>query len=482
MAASRAGAASSGTLTIATAADSEPASLDGQVDPYVTAWLLNSFVTDPLVYLTSEGKYLPMLATRWTVSSAGRIWTIALRAGVTFQDGTPLDADAVKFNIDRVMSPETHSALMANYLGVKNFLKADVLDKATVRIIYGSPVPALLYGLSIFPLWSPTAVRQYGSNYQQHLVGEGAFRLAEWVRGDHVRFVKNSAYRGGPPSQVHTGPAFLDSIMVRFVGDAGVLGQVLKTGEVNMVAGLPAQALPAYAHDPNYLVVAGYQPGNGMMFSPNTSRPPLDDVRVRRALRLAYDQDEMNQVLYSGTYTPVKGPLTKYTLYYWRGAETAYPKDPAKAKALLDQAGWKINPRTGAREKDGKPLAVTLIMLHHKEIGEYLAAQFREIGVATRIEVVPGPIQLQRAQSGDFDLIYERLRSFEPDILFDEFYSTDPVKRKALFEETQKFVTQEALYLPTLDDPQYYAMNKAVRGFKLGAIGGWFFVGDIATA
>src|SRR4029077_9505812 len=179
-AASRASAASSGNLTIATAADSEPASLDGQVDPYVTAWLLNSFVPDPLVYLTSGGKYLPMLATRWTISSEGRIWTVSLRTGITFQDGTPLDADAVKFNIDRVMSPETHSALMANYLGVKNFLKADVLDKATVRIIYGSPVPALLYGLSIFPLWSPTAVRQYGSNYQQHLSGEGGRQLGQW--------------------------------------------------------------------------------------------------------------------------------------------------------------------------------------------------------------------------------------------------------------------------------------------------------------
>ena len=172
-------ASTGGSLTIAMPANSEPASLDGQVDPYVSAWLLNSFVTDPLVLLHSSGKYVPLLATGWTISAKGQIWTLSLRQGVTFQDGTPFDAEAVKFNIDRVMNPETHSALMASYLGVKSFLKAEVVDRYTVRAIYSSPVPALLYGLSIFPLWSPAAVSQFGSSFQQHLVGEDAARLAE---------------------------------------------------------------------------------------------------------------------------------------------------------------------------------------------------------------------------------------------------------------------------------------------------------------
>jgi peptide/nickel transport system substrate-binding protein len=501
------GAAASSDLTIATPADQEPASLDGQVDPYQSAWLYNSFVTDPLVVLSSTGKYLPNLATAWNVSSQGRIWTLSLRQGVTFQDGTPFDSEAVQFNIERVMNPATHSALMANYLGVKNFLKAEAPDKNTVELIYSAPVPALLYGLSICPLWSPAAVRQYGTTFQQHLVGEGAFKLAEWVRGDHVRFVKNPAYRGGPPAQNHAGAAYLDSITIKFVGDPGVLGQVLKTNEVQMVAGLPAQALPTYQQDPNFQVIAGYQPGNGLMFTMNTSRPGLSDVRVRRALRYAYDQDKMNQTLYNGTYTVVKGPLTKYTLYYWKGAERAYAYDPAKAKAMLDDAGWKVNGSTGVREQNGKPLALTMIMLHHQEIGEYLSAQFRQIGVSLTPQVVPGPVQLQRAQSGDFDLIYERLRSYEPDILYDEYYSknaiaggwawsrfqnpgldkilldsqgtTDPAVRQTAFTKVQEYVTDQALYLPTLDDPQLYVMPKSVKGFRLGAVGGWYFLNDM---
>lgn len=496
-----------GQLIIAASSSIEPASMDGQVDPYTSTWLFDSFVSDPLVILTAQAKYVPGLATSWSVTSNGKIWTLKLRTNVKFQDGTPLDAEAVKFNIERVMNPQTHSALMADYLGAKNFLKADAVDKSTVRIIYSAPVPALLFGFSIFPIWSPEAVKKYGASFQQHLVGEGAFMMTEWVKGDHVKFTRYPDYGGLPPIQTHTGAAYLESITVRFVGEEGVLGQVLKSGEVNMVMGLPSQALATYKNNPDFQVTTGYQPGNGMQFVFNTSKPPLDDLKVRQALRHAYDQTKMNQTLYDGNYVVVKGPLTKYSLYYWQGADSSYPYSPEKAKTFLDEAGWKLNPRAGVREKDGKPLVLTMVMLHHKEIGEYLAAQFRPLGVTLKIETVPGPVQLQRVLSGDFDIMYERLRSFEPDVLFAEFYSknnkpggwawtrfqnpglddtllktqetSDPETRAKLFTAAQKIITEFALSLPTLDDPQYFAMRKTIEGFKLGATGNWFFVNDM---
>ena len=496
-----------GGLVIATAADGEPASLDGQVDPYTNAFLFDSFVSDPLVVLSPSGKFLPGLASQWTTSTDGRLWTFTIRAGVTFQDGTTCDAEAVRFNIERVMNPDTHSALMASDLGQANFLRAEAVGGNQVRLIYGEPFPGLLSGMSIFPIWSPAAVKQYGASFQQHLVGEGAFRLTSWVRGDHVAFAKNPNYQGGVTVQKHQGAAYLDSITVKFVGDPGVLGEILKTGEVNMVMGLPAQALANYANNPKYRLATGFQPGNGLMFTMNTARAPLDDLRVRQALRHAYDQHKMNQTLYNGTYVEVYGPLTKYSLYYWKGAETSYRYDPAKAQALLDAAGWKVNAQSGIREREGKPLALVMVMLHHREIGEYLAAQLRAIGVDLRIDVVPGPVQLQRAQNGDFNLMYERLRTLEPDILFSEFYSKnerpggwawsrfhnaqlddvllktqgtgDPQLRAQYFLEAQKLLTEFAVCLPTLDDPQFFVMNGNVKGFQLGATGAWFFANDM---
>jgi peptide/nickel transport system substrate-binding protein len=322
-----------------------------------------------------------------------------------------------------------------------------------------------------------------------------------------MRFVRVPTYAGGPPAQEHTGPAHLDSITMKFVGEDAILGEVLRAGEVNMVMELPAQAVASYRNQPDFQLVAGYQPGTGMQFVFNTSRPPLDDVRVRRALRHAYDPDRMNQTLYDNLYVVVKGPLTKYTRCYWRGAEDVYRFDPARANSLLDEAGWRMNPRTGIREKDGRPLSLVMVMLHHKEIGEYLATQFKAIGVDLRPEVVPGTVQLQRAQAGQFDLMYERLRSFEPDDLFSMWYSqnnqpggwawsrfqdagldqillrtqatADPKERCRLFTEAQRIITDQSLHLPTLDNPIYYAMHRSVKGFKLGAFGAWFFVKDI---
>jgi peptide/nickel transport system substrate-binding protein len=497
-----------GGLIIATAASSEPALSDGQVDPYVMTWLLDSFVTDPLVLLTPEGEYKPMLATGWVLSPDGKTLTLTLRKGIKFQDGTPFNAEAVKFNIDRVMDPNTHSLLMADNLGVKQFKATEVVDEFTVRIVYNAPVPSVFYGLSVCPMWSPTAVKKYGADFHLNLVGTGAFKMTEWVKGSHVKFVKDPNYIGGPPWQEHAGPAYLDSITIKWVGEAAVLGEVLKTGEVNMVMSLPAQSLAFYKSNPDFQVIPAYQPGTGMQFTMNTSRPPLDDIRVRQALRYAYDQDKINQTLYDSYNVAVKAPLTKFSRCYWKGAEDAYKYDPEKAKSLLEEAGWKVNSRTGIREKEGKPLAFTIQMLHHSEIGEYLGTPFRAIGVDLKMEVIPGPVSQQRAASGEFDFMYERLRHFEPDVLYSVWYSkntppggwawsrfqndkldevllktqstADPDERCKLFIEAQKMVTEFALALPTVDDAVYFAMPKSVKGFKLGvASGGWFFVNDM---
>ena len=497
-----------GDLVIAWPADEEPANMDSQVDPYDSTKLLNSFIADPLIRLDSSGKYIPMLARTWTVSPDGKVWTITLQSGLRFQDGSPVNAEAVKFNIDRIMDPNTHSAELANFLGASHFQRVDVVNSTTVRVTYSAPVPIALWGFSVAPIWSPTAVKRYGTSFQQHLLGRGAFKMTEWVHADHVKFVRDPSYTSGPPWQAHNGPAYLHSITVRFVGEAGVLGQVLKSGEVNMVYKLPAQSLGDYRNNPDYEVAPGYQPGTGMQFVMNTSKPALSDVRVRQALRYAYDSNQMNETLYRGDFVAVKGPLTKYSRFYWKGAEDFYPYNPEKAKVLLDETGWKVNPQTGVREKDGQPLTLTIVMLHHKEIGEYLAAQFKNVGVDLKVTVVPGPVQLQRAQSGDFDLMYERQRTFEPyGTLYAVWYSKNDQpggwawsrfhndaldaallrtqqassedELQSIWTQVQRMVTEFALALPTVDDAAYYATRKKVQGLKLGAIGNWFFVNDM---
>jgi len=498
-----------GDLVIGVLADKEPASMDAHVDPFFLARLTNSFVADPLILLTTEGEYKPLLATSWTLSPDGTTWTFALRKDVKFQDGTPFNAGAVKFNIDRVMDPETQSALMADYLGVKEYSAAEVVDEFTVKVIYNAQVPTVLWGLSQFPVWSPTAVEEYDKRFHENLVGIGAFRMDEWVRGSHVKLVKDPNYNGGSPLQEHTGPAYLDSLTFRFVGEEAILGEVLKTGEVNMVMELPAQFADTYRDDPGFQVVDGYQPSTGIQFVMNQDHQPLADIRVRQALSHAYDQDKLNETLFDGNWIAIKGPLSRVTKCYWQGAEDVYPYDPEIAESLLEEAGWEVNPTTGIREKDGKPLSLTLVLVggHRAPIAEYLGAHLRNIGVELNTEIVPGPVQFERALNGDFDLIYERLRSFEPDVLFTMWYSknlkpggwswsrfqndefdeillktqstADPDERCELFVEAQKMITENALALPIINSAIIYGMDKDVKGFRLGVLGTNFFVNDM---
>jgi len=501
-------AAAGGDLVIATRGSAEPASLDGQIDPYANTWLMNSWVADRLLMLTPEGEYKPMLAERWTLSPNGKVLTIFLRSGLKFQDGTDIDAEAVKFNIERVINPETRSALMAGQMGQRNYQRVEVLDKKTLKVYYSGPVPTIFWGMSIMPIWSPTAVRRHGVNFHQNLVGRGPYRMTQWTKGSHIRFERDPSYTGITPWQEGKGVGRLNSVTFRFVGEDAVLGEVLRSGEVNMVMELPAQVVNTYRNNPNFQVVPGYQSGSGMQFVINTSRPGLDDVRVRRAMRHAYDQDRMNQALFDGLYVANKGPLTKYTRCFWAGANDAYRLDLDRARALLEEAGWRPG-LGGVRQKDGQRLSFMASTLHHREILEYLQAQFRPIGIDLRVEVIPGPVQLQRAISGDFDIIYQRLRSFEPDDLYQLWHSSnlraggwswsryqdakldqalamsqntsDPRERCRLFTEAQQIVTQAAAALPTLDNPIYYGMHRRVKGFKLGATGGWFFVNDMVV-
>ena len=121
-------AAKGGDLEIAFPASSEPASLDGHIDPYQSAWLFNSFTADPLVILAPDATYKGALAESWESLEGGLVWTFNLRPDISFQDGTPFNAEAVKYNIERVLAPETASAQMAADLG-------------DICLLYTSPSP-----------------------------------------------------------------------------------------------------------------------------------------------------------------------------------------------------------------------------------------------------------------------------------------------------------------------------------------------------
>ncbi|MHB2165921.1 ABC transporter substrate-binding protein [Alsobacter sp. R-9] len=500
-------------LTIAFPANQEPASLDGHIDPYQSTWLFNSFVADPLVILDPDGKYQPALATSWESSPDGKVWTFKLRSGVTFQDGTPFDAAAVKYNLERINDPKTASAQLKSDVGP--WKTVEVVDPLTVRITYETPWVTLLDALRRTPIWSPTAAEKHGlANFSKNLVGAGPFLLDSWVPNDRIVFKKWPGYGGWNPVQKTKGPVAVDQVTIRFIGEGAVLGSVVKTGNAQIGFTIPAQYIEDYKNDKNVQFISKDQSGTGLQMVMNIRKPPLDNINVRRALHHASDQAAVNKLLYDGYYAPSEGPLNNNHRCYWDGAGKMYERSVDKAKALLEQAGWKAVAGKPIREAqgvagvpDGTPLKIRYNVLHHKEIGEALQAQMRRAGIDLAVEVVPGPVQLDRVRKRDFELMYERQRSPDPLILDqvwnskwdqpggwawtgfkDDTLDATLNKLRALpsiderceaARQAQKIIMENALMLPTLSDPVFVAVSGKVKGFTMGAEGNWFFLNNV---
>jgi peptide/nickel transport system substrate-binding protein len=499
-----------GDLVIAFPASSEPASLDGHIDPYQPAWLFDSFVTDPLVILDANGDYQPALATSWESSPDGSSWTFNLRDDVMFQDGTPFNAEAVKLNIERILAPETASAQMAADLGPVS--SVEIVDEYTVQLNYDEPWVTVLDVARRMPIWSPAAMEQYGlADFDKNLVGTGPFLLEEWIPNDRIVFKKWEEYGGWNSIQNHEGPAYLDSVTVRFIGEEAVLGSMLGTGDADVIRELPTTYIGDYKDQEGYEFVTGYQAGTGLQMVINTRIPPLDQVKFRQALLYGTDQTAANDLLYDGTYLVSSGPLNVVHPCFWDGAADLYPYDVEQAEALLEEVGYRDEDGDGIREaygvpgvEDGTPLTLRWTVLHHAEIGEAVQSQWRPLGIDLQLEQIAGPIQLERVNARDFDLIYERQRTPDPLILdmvwnsrwdepggwawtgyvneeLDEAVGqlrsvSDFAERCALAEKAQQIILEDAVMLPTLSQPVFYALSDKVKDFELASEGNYFFV------
>jgi peptide/nickel transport system substrate-binding protein len=494
----------------------EPASLDGHIEPYQPAWLIDSFIADPLLILGPDGEFHPALAASWTSSENADEWTFNLRDDVKFQDGTPFDAEALKYNIERILHPDTRSAEMAARLGPVESI--EIVDAKTVKFHYDEPWVTLLDALWRMPVWSPTAAEKWGvEEFDKHLVGAGPFTLEEWVPNSHVTLERWEDYGGWNSISEHGGPAHLTKVTIHFIGEEAVLGNMVKTGDAHIAMNLPATYIGDYVDVDGFELVTGFQAGTGLQMVMNTRKPPFDILEFRRALLYGTDQIAINDLLFDGTYLPSYGPLNTVHPCYWEGSEDRYPHDPDQAKALLEQAGYVDRDGDGIREAygvrgvdDGTPLSFKWTVLNYEEIGEAVQSQWRELGINLIVEMVPGPVQLERVNTREFDLIYERQRSPDPNLLemvwnsawdvvggwawtgfvdaeLDETVRQlrvvpDPEARCELAKKAQRIIMDNALMLPTLSEPVFYAVSEKVQGFQLMSEGNYFFLHNTTVA
>lgn len=366
-------------------------------------------IYDNYLFLTEDGEYLPWLAEEVTVNDDATQYTIRLRPGVTFHDGTPLNAEAVQFNFDRIVDPATQSAKAIGEMG--SYTHTDIVDDLTVTVNFAESFPGFFATLSDWRSGgpnSPTAIQADPEGYRFAPVGTGPFRFVEWVQGSRIVLERNPDYAWPRPGAKHDGPAYLERVVFRTIAEDQSRVVSLRNGEIDGLLRLPPQDLASFANDDRYNVVRATLPGSGVLLVVNAGKPPTDDLAFRQALLHLVSPDQVARVGYFGAWPAHRGSVLSESNPGFVDLSEMFPFDPERAAQLLDEAGWVMG-ADGVRVKDGNRAELVYIGFPSPETTrtlELIQSIVEPLGIRVQItELESGAIQRAR-QAGDHHIAH----------------------------------------------------------------------------
>jgi peptide/nickel transport system substrate-binding protein len=320
-------------------------------------------VLDCLTWVNpADGTVNPWLADSWEISPDGLEYTFTLKEGVTFHDGTPFNAEAVKANFDNTMEGDSFAY---QALGGTAFNAAEVVDDTTLTVTFNEPHAAFLLYLSDggTGIDSPEALAAGGDDYGvTSLVGSGPYKFVEWVKDSHVTVEKNPDYASAPPAFGFSGPTPLDRLTFREVPENSVRASAVVNGEIQ-IARIIEPNVPDIQGAEGVEIIATPKAGSTRMYLMNTAKAPTDDINVRRAINMAIDKETMLQLPgWAGYGRPGLAPLPSNMVPNGDLSmlvEYDIPYDLEGANALLDENGWVLN--GDLREKEGVQLVLDMV-------------------------------------------------------------------------------------------------------------------------
>ncbi|MET0852203.1 MAG: ABC transporter substrate-binding protein, partial [Candidatus Rokuibacteriota bacterium] len=405
--------------TVRVAMHLEPTTLDPQGPIHATGVQINKVIFESLIQLDAAGVAKPLLATAWETSPDGKAWTFKLRDGVKFHDGTAFDAQAVKFTLDRSVDGSAGGSSAQAFLGP--FDRSEIVDRLTIRMHFKKPYPALLDGLETgyLAIVSPAAVKQHGKEFGQHPVGTGPYVFESWTRGQQVILKKNPAYAWAPTTMKHQGPGYVDQIVYRFIPEHQTRLATLEKGEVDVIGRAPGPDIGRLREDKRFVLYLNMFKGAPTMFLVNAAKPPTNDLVVRQAMLYAINREAVVKAVTFGVSTVAYGPLKPSIWPYWKGVEEMYRNDPAKARQMLDQAGWKPG-ADGIRAKDGVRLKTVVAVKDDPQALDMLQvmqASLKQVGMELEIRPMALAASEDLARKGENGMTFMDWRGTDPDIL-----------------------------------------------------------------
>ncbi|KQN72387.1 ABC transporter substrate-binding protein [Devosia sp. Leaf64] len=469
----------------------EPASLDPHVSTAANDFRIAVNIYDGLVRNTPGTLEIePALATDWTISDDGLEYTFNLREGVTFHDGTPFNAEAVKFNFDRMLK-EDHPFASTGPFPLAFFFSSvkdvAVVDDLTVKFTLNEPFAPFMSNLASPTglIVSPAAVEQYGKDYGRHPVGTGPFKFEEWQSNTSVVASRNDAYWDGAPS--------LEAVIFRPITDANTRVAEMLSGGIDVLLETPPDNVAQFRDDANYQVVEAVGPHVWYVML-NAKDGPFADKRVRQAVNYAVNKESLVNDVLQGTADVSAGPIPPAFNWAYNEDVAPYPYDPAKAKELLAEAGAEGAKLTFLVTEGGSG------MLDPVPMGTAIQADLAAVGLDVEIktyewntflsEVNPGlegkgdmaemawmtsdpdtlPFLTLRTAAfpaeGGFNSSY--YSNPEVDALLDKArLSTDPAERGEFYKQVQAITHEDAPWLFVANWKQNAVVTSAVGDFEL---------------
>jgi peptide/nickel transport system substrate-binding protein len=428
-------------------------------------------VLNTLVGVDDKMHVVPELAEAWKWES-DTLLTLKLRKGVKFHDGTDFDAAAVKFNLDRLLDPETKSRLRGELGEVK---AVEVVDASTVRLQLKYPSVGLLATLAQAPgmIVSPAAVKKLGRDVARYPVGTGPFKFVEWVRDDRIVVERFDGYW-------EKGLPYLDRIVFRPLPDTSVATVNLRAGSVDLVdtvepkdvAGIKARRDLAHVESPGV---------NYYMIRLNMGQAPFDSRPVRLALANSIDREALAKGLFFGTVPVAPGPITPASWAYSKDLK-GIGRDLPRARALLAEAG-----KAGGVKFEMQTPPTPIVV----RMGEAIKAQAAEAG----LDITLAPTESAKMMQNSLSYNYQAMLSFrtgreDPDgSTYRDFHTEGPFnrmkysnprmdallvkarstfsleERKALYFQIQQLVLEDSPMVFLLVMPTGQAMTARLKGF-----------------
>jgi peptide/nickel transport system substrate-binding protein len=476
---------------------------------YPNGGILNQ-ITDKLTWQNPKTLAIePWIAESWTINADKTAYTFKLRPGVTFSDGTPLDANAVAKNFDVYGLGDKERRHPVSEV-INNYDHSEVIDPLTVKFVFKRPSPGFLQGTSVIGsgLVSLATLQQKFDDLGDatKIIGSGPFVVSKEVLGKELTLTARKDYNWGPKSSPHQGRAYLDGIRTIVTGEDSVRIGALIAGQADIIRQVQAYD-EKQVEQTDYVVLAAPTRGvnNSVVFRPDN--PLVADVRVRQALLKATNAKEIVETLFSKNYPRATSIIASTALgYVDNSAKLGF--DIEKARQLLDEAGWKVG-ANGLRQKDGKDLVLTayesLPQPQNKATLQLVAQQWNKVGV--KLNVLAGdsgsrtaddldpqktPVAPAMVGRADPDVIKSQYHPLNRDVLRQKggpgkvqtfvddrlnglmeaiAAETDDAKRLKLAGDVQAYVLDQAYAIPIFEEPQAFAAAPYVKGVAFEAVG-----------